>query len=169
MKQNFFLMYLLIVATQMLICNYFHVSPYITLSILPAAILCLPTRFGAIPAMLIAFFTGLIVDLLVDGVSGMNAAALVPVAFVRSLMYDSIFGKEIRLHGEDISLRKFGLVKFILSLLIVQSIFLGIYIMADGGAARPMIFNLLRFALSLVVCTALSLVIVHLLDPNERK
>ena len=46
MKQNYFIMYLIIVGVQLLICNYFHVTAYITLSLLPCAILCMPTKIG---------------------------------------------------------------------------------------------------------------------------
>lgn len=54
-------------------------------------------------------------------------------------------------------------------LAIAQSIFLLIYIWADGSAARPLMFNFLRFILSLLTGTILSLVTANLLDHNERK
>ena len=44
MKQNYFLMFFIILGVQLLICNYFYISPYITLSLLPCIILLLPTR-----------------------------------------------------------------------------------------------------------------------------
>ncbi len=55
MKQNYFLMFFIILGVQLLICNYYYISPYITLSLLPCIILLLPTRIGTLPAMLIAF------------------------------------------------------------------------------------------------------------------
>jgi len=80
MRHDRFLTYTIIVIAQMLICNYLHLSHYVTVSILPVAILCLPSRVESIPAMLIAFATGLAVDLLSDGLTGLNTLALVPVA-----------------------------------------------------------------------------------------
>lgn len=169
MKQNYFIMFFLTLCAQLLICNYFHISAYISLSILPVAILCLPTKIGAAGTMLIAFATGLGTDFLAEGLIGLNAAALVPVAACKRFICDSVFGKELILLGEDISMRKHGIGKVTFALLIVQGIFLIVYIWADGGPARPLAFNLIRFAASLVAGVGLSLVVAHMMDPNERK
>lgn len=169
MKQSFLIPYLLIVGVQMLICNYFHVSPYIVLSIVPAAILCLPASVSTAAAMFIAFATGLSIDLLAEGVLGLNTLALVPVAGSRRFLCEAIFGKEMTMSGEDISMRKYGTAKVAFAIAITQTIFLTLYIWADGASARPLIFNILRFALSLPAGTLICLVIAHLLDPNERK
>ena len=83
MRRNFTLAYLILVVAQVLICNYFHVTQYVMLSILPAMILCLPPKCGTTASLLIAFVTGLAVDFLADGVPGLNAMALLPVAMLR--------------------------------------------------------------------------------------
>ena len=58
MKQyNFFLTYALLVLIQMVICNYFHLSAYILLSILPVMVLCIPIRYSTTMALCIAFVT----------------------------------------------------------------------------------------------------------------
>ena len=119
--------------------------------------------------MLIAFATGLGTDFLAAGLIGLNAAAPVPVAACKRFICDSVFGKELILLGEDISMRKHGIGKVTFALLIVQGIFLIVYIWADGGPARPLVFNLIRFAASLVAGVGLSLVVAHMMDPNERK
>ena len=169
MKQNYFIMYLIIVGVQLLICNYFHVTAYITLSLLPCAILCMPTKIGPSSAMLIAFATGLTVDFLAEGIVGINALALVPVAGARRWIFDMIIGKEIIASGEDISMKKLGVGAMLPAIVIAQSIFLFIYIWADGASARPAMFNILRFVLSLITGSALSLIMAQMLDPNERK
>lgn len=169
MKQNFLMTYLLIVGVQMLICNYFHVSPYIVLNILPAAILCLPAEVGTAAAMVIAFASGLSIDLLAEGVLGLNTLALVPVAASRRFLCEAIFGEETTKFREDISMRKYGTAKVAFAITLLQTIFLTLYIWADGAAARPVIFSILRFAASLTASTLASLVIANLLDPNERK
>lgn len=169
MKQNFMTMYILIVVVQLLICNYFHVSAYLTLSLLPCAILCLPMKIGTSLAMLIAFVTGLTVDFLAEGIIGLNALALVPVAGARRGICELVFGKELIASGDDVSMRKYGVETMIIALVLAQSLFLLIYIWADGASARPIMFNILRFIISLIVGIALSLVIAQMLDPNERK
>ncbi len=169
MKQNFLIMYLLIAGAQLLVCNYFHISSYIVLSLLPAAVFFLPTGIGTAAAMFIAFATGLSVDLLAEGVLGLNALALVPVAASRRFLRDAVFGKELSVSGEDISMRKYGVGKVSFAMMVSQAVFLIIYLWADGAPARPALFNVLRFLSSLVAGTLVSLAIAHLLDPNERK
>lgn len=169
MKQNYFMMFLLILGVQLLICNYFHISAYITLSILPCAILLLPTRYGTITAMIMAFGAGLAVDLLAEGTSGINVAALVPVAACRRGICNLVFGKELTLTGEDISFMKYGVWRMSIALIMAQAIFLVIYIWADGALVRPVTFNTFRFVLSVATGTALSLIVAQMLDPNERK
>lgn len=169
MKQNYLMMFLLILGVQLLICNYLHVSAFLTLSILPCAILLMPTRYSPAAAMVLAFAAGIAVDTLAEGVSGLNALALVPVAGARRWICGSIFGKELAVTGEDVSMMKYGTGKMALATAIAQSIFLLIYIWADGASARPFFFNALRFSISLIVGTLVSLLIANLLDPNERK
>lgn len=67
MKKNFFLYYILLVIAQVLISEWFTFSPYLTLSILPVLVLCIPTRYSTIASMLIAFATGFAVDFLSEG------------------------------------------------------------------------------------------------------
>ena len=169
MKQNYIMMFLLIVGVQLLICNYLHISTFLTLSILPCAILLMPTRYSPVVAMLLAFVSGLAVDTLAEGVAGLNALALVPVAGARRWICGFIFGKELTSTGEDVSMMKYGMGKMAVAIFIAQFIFLMIYIWADGSEARPFMFNALRFSVSLVAGTLTSLIIANLLDPNERK
>lgn len=169
MKQNYIMMFLLIVGVQLLICNYLHISTFLTLSILPCAILLMPTRYSPVVAMLLAFVSGLAVDTLAEGVTGLNALALVPVAGARRWICGFIFGKELTATGEDVSMMKYGTGKMALAIFIAQFIFLMIYIWADGAGVRPLMFNALRFSVSLVAGTLISLIIANLLDPNERK
>ncbi len=169
MKQSYLWSFLLVLGVQMLICNYFHISAFITLSILPCAIMLLPTRYSPVETMLIAFISGLAVDFIADGVIGLNALALVPVAASRRGVFRLVFGSELLASEEDVSMMKYGISKMTIALFIVQSIFMAIYICADGAGARPMLFNLARFAASTTVGTAISLVIANILDPNDRK
>ena len=108
MRHNYGITFLLLAAIQLLICNYLNISAYITISLLPVLILCFPTRFSTLSAMLVAFATGLATDLLAEGTIGLNVFALLPVAAVRRTLCDWIFGQEISLLDEDISIRKFG-------------------------------------------------------------
>lgn len=168
MKQNFFLYYILLVIAQVLLCEWFNLSAYVMLSILPAMALCIPTRYSTTVAMLIAFVTGLSVDFLAGGVMGLNILALVPVAAVRERVIRFIFGAEPIVRGDSFSIKKYGLEKVITAIVISQAIFLAVYILADGAAVRPMLFSLLRFLCSLAAGTFVSVFIVDILTEERR-
>ena len=104
-------MYILLVIIQILITNYCRFSMLTTVSILPVMILCLPLSVGTIPAMLIAFATGLSTDWLSEGILGLNALALVPVAAVRKPVILLFLGKDLIERQEPISIQKNGLAK----------------------------------------------------------
>lgn len=170
MKQyNFFLTYALLVIIQMVICNYFHLSSYVFLSILPVMVLCIPIRISTPAALLIAFATGFLVDLLSEGLLGINTLSIVPVAFLRKVIIQLVFGEEVFARNEDFSIKKSGLGKVTIALLIAQGLFLLIYILADGAGTRPFSFNLLRFVLSLVAGYAVSILLVDTLAPDTSR
>jgi hypothetical protein len=168
-KGGYYFVFLLLVAVQMLICNYMNLSPYLMLSILPVMILCVPLRLPTFWTLLLAFATGGAVDLLSEGLLGLNALALVPVAFIRKEVIHLIFGGELFARKEDFSIRKNGFGKVALAVFLVQALFLVIYIWADGAGTRPFAFNALRFGISLVAGWAVSLLIVDILAPDTRK
>lgn len=169
MKQNFFLYYILLVIAQVLICEWFNLSAYVMLSILPVLVLCIPTRFSTTTSLLIAFATGFMVDFLAEGVLGLNILALVPVAAAREHVIRFIFGDEPLIREDSISIKKYGIGKMIFAIVLVQSLFLIIYIIADGAGARPFFFNFLRYICSLLAGTALSVFIVDILTSEERR
>ena len=168
-KAGFWMVYLLLAIVQMLICNYFHLTPYVLLTILPVMVLCIPIRVSTVGAMCVAFATGLAVDLLSEGVLGLNVLALVPVAFARTSVIRLIFGAELFSRKEDFSIRKSGFGQVALAILLVQSLFLVVYIWADGAGTRPFLFNLIRFAASLAAGFLASILIVDTLAPDSRK
>lgn len=164
-SQNFGIIFVLMVIIQIVL----QFSPYIILSLLPAMILCLPLGIGNITAMLFAFASALTVDWLSEGLIGINAAALLPVAFCRKGIIRIFLGEDIITRKDNFSLRKYGAAKISVLLITVLVIYLGIYIILDGAGTRPMWFNTTRFLLSLACNLPLSLVIVQILMPDERK
>ena len=84
--QNFGLIYFLMVLGQMVLCNFADISPLMLLTMLPAMIICVPLTVSTPLCMILAFATGLSVDWLSEGLVGINAAALVPVAMMRKLL-----------------------------------------------------------------------------------
>ncbi|MBQ9185701.1 MAG: hypothetical protein IJ151_09570 [Bacteroidales bacterium] len=163
-----FLSVALLVAAQALICNYLHISMYLTLSLLPAIAICIPSRISTIKAMLIAFAAGFAVDFAAEGVLGLNVVALLPVAGLRKTICNAIFGEEVRARDEDFSIKKYGPAKVIFAVAIAQAIFLFIYVWADGGVTRTLEENLTRFIVSLIAGTMLSVMIANMLTREDR-
>lgn len=168
-RTNFGISYFLLVIIQLLICNYFQFTPFMSFTILPAMIICIPLSISTPIAMLIAFGTGLTVDWLAEGLIGINAASLIPVAFARKTIIRLVLGDDIISREEGFSYRKNGLEKIAMITLIAYVIFFVIYIHFDGAGTRPFWFNLVRFNLSLLFSMILGLIVVGRLAYDERK
>lgn len=166
---EFWLVYILLLAGQLLLGNYFNLTPYLTLTILPVMVLCISIRTGPVGAMLIAFATGLTVDLLCEGVIGLNAFALVPVAFLRNPIIRLVFGGEMFARGEDFCPRRNGMAKAALATLLVTALFLVLYIWADGAMMRPLWFDAARLGASFAGSSVLSILSLGALAPDTRK
>ncbi|MBO5419117.1 MAG: hypothetical protein J6A22_03435 [Bacteroidales bacterium] len=167
--QNFGILFFLLVIAQIVICNYLQLTPYAIPTILPAMILCLPLGIGTIGTMLIAFAAGLSVDWLSEGILGLNAAAILPVAFIKRWVIRMFLGEDILTRNDSFTFRKNGVVKISAILLVSTAVFLLIYTYLDGAGTRPFWFNAVRFTVSLAVNWVLSLVVVNLLMPDDRK
>lgn len=165
----FWLNYVLLVIAQLLLSNFLRVSPYMMVTILPLMVLCISIRVGTVGAMFIAAATGLTVDFLTEGLIGINTISLVPVAFLRNGIIRLVFGNELFARGEDFSPNRNGFSKTVLALFLAQSLFLLIYIWIDSAGMRPLSFNALRFAVSLVTGMLVSLMCLGLMAPDPRR
>lgn len=167
-NQNFGIVYILLVIAQMAISNYFRISPFIYVTVLPVIVLCIPLKINTVLAMVTAFATGLAVDFMAEGVAGLNALALVPVALVRHPILKMVIGAEVLDKNDRLNIRTTGPGKVLLATGLATALFLIIYILADGAGARPAWFNAVRFAASLACDTALALLVVHVMNPDVR-
>ncbi len=168
-NQNFWLLYLLLALAQLIITNYCTFTPYLSVSLLPALTMCIPTGISTIPGMLIAGVTGLCIDLLSEGLIGLNMAAILPVAFMRRGMIGLFLGKDLIIRGDQFSISKNGAGKVLLLMFIAASIYLSIYIFLDGAGARDTWFNLQRYLYSIVPDMLLCLLITNILNKEDRR
>ena len=166
---NFGLMYVLILICQIILCNYAHFGPYVILTLLPAMILCIPTNVGTVLCMFIAFASGFATDWLAEGLLGLNAAAILPVALLRKGAIRIFLGEDIITRNDSFSIRKNGLGKVSSALLSMTAIFLAAYIFLDGAGTRPFWFCAIKFGVSLVCNWALGLLIIRTLTTDDRK
>lgn len=153
---RYFLLFLILVVAQILLNDFLNLSQYLVLSILPMLILCLPIRFGTISTMIIAFLTGFAVDFFSSGMIGMTSLALVPLALMRRGIIVLVFGEEVYSRGENISMRRQGVLKMGLGILIASAVFFTILIAVDLAGTHSFWFFLLKLALSCLVSTIVS-------------
>jgi hypothetical protein len=168
-SQNFGILYILLIICQIIMSNYTNLGPYITLTMLPAMVLCIPTGISTVVCMFIAFASGLSVDWLSEGFLGLNAAALTAVALVRKGLIRFFLGEDIIIRNDSFSIRKNGLVKVSSALITATVVFLAIYIFLDGAGTRPTWFNLAKFGASLSCNWLLGLLVINILVPDDRK
>ena len=169
MRKGFWIAYSLLFIAQLLLCNYFVFTPWMTATLLPAMVLCIPLNIGTTGAMLIACLTGLGVDLLSEGVIGLNALALVPVAFARKRIISIVFGQDLITMEKLFTIRRNGLTAVLTALLIGLSIFLAIYVWADAAGTRSFGFCATRFGASLAVSMIFCVLTVRVLTPSDSR
>jgi hypothetical protein len=167
--QNFGLLFFMMVLGQMVLCNFAGFSPYIMLTMLPAMIVCVPLTVSTPLCLLLAFATGLSVDWLSEGLIGINAASLVPVAMMRKPLIRFFLGEDLITRSDSFSFRKNGIGKISLVLIVSLLIFLGIYVFLDGAGTRPTWFNLTRMGLSLLCNYVLALIVTNILTVDDRR
>lgn len=169
MKNSFTLTYILLTVAQMILSNYFHFTPYMMITLLPVMVLCIPTKTDTIAAMLIAFLTGLSVDFFAEGTLGINALSLVPVALLRKPIISMLFGNEPFEQKESVTVRKYGMARVSLAIILMTSVFLLIYILADCAGTRPFWFIGTCLSLSLLASYLSSILIINLLTYEDRR
>ncbi len=170
MKRNeFWKAYVLLLIAQLIISNYFRFTPFVMLSILPVMILSVPIRVNRFVLLLLAFASGLLVDWLSEGLLGLNALALVPVAYARNSVLRIVFGNELMARKEDFSVNSNGLASVIMAIAMVQALFLIIYIWMDSAGSRTFLFNSGRFLASLAAGVLVSLLTLNVLATETRR
>ncbi len=167
--QNYGLIFIILLICQVLLCNYTNLGPYVMLTMLPAMILCLPTRINAAACLVIAFACGFATDWLADGLLGLNVAALLPVALIRKGTIRIFFGEDLIVRNDSFSIRKNGLGKVSFALVMLTAIFLAVYIFLDGAGTRPFWFCAIKFGVSLVCNWGLGLLVIKALTTDDRK
>ncbi len=166
---KFWTTYVILVLCQLVICNFFNFSPLVFLTLLPAMVLCIPVRVGVPWAMVIAFATGLVVDFTSDGLLGLNALALVPVAFARNAILIITLGKNISGEPENPDFKTKGFAKVAIAAMLAVGLFCLLYTVFDGAGARPFGFLAIRFLISSVVSFLLGLLVIRAMATDEIK
>lgn len=154
--------YSLLVLLQVVLSHLFQTGPLLVLTLLPVMVLGLPAEWSTLHCMSVAFFSGLAVDLMADGLVGLNAFALLPVAYIRRFLMKKAFSEELVERGERLSWKKWGWRPFLLCTLLNTALFLLLYITVDAAGTRSILFSLEAFGLSLAVNLVLAVPVLAL-------
>ena len=160
---RFILVYVLMLVVQVLLCNYFGLSRYLLISVLPVLVLMLPRSMGVVLSMLVAFASGLAVDFFSTGMLGITSFALVPVALGRKALINMVFGTEVLSRDDELSISRFGLPKMTVAILQSCAAFFFLYIWVDAAGTIGFWPSVLRWLLSVLVSTPVCLYISRLL------
>ena len=167
MKQGrFILYYVLLLIAQILLCNYFGLSRYVLVSVLPVMILLLPRGMNVVVTMLIAFITGFAVDFFSTGMLGITSFALVPVALTRGLFIGMVFGEDVSSRDEELSISRMGLPRMLLAIILTCALFFMLYVWVDSAGTVRFWRAFLRFLLSVLVSTPVCAYVSRLLRPE---
>ena len=158
--KRFILLYVILTVIQIVFNNFFGLSRYVLISVLPVLVLMLPARYGRIAAMLVAFATGFIVDFFSTGMLGITSLALVPVALVGRPITGAAVARE------DITFKRLGIVGMSYSVALVCAIFFFIYIWADVAGTVGFWPCALRFLLSVLASTLVGVLMARQIRPE---
>ena len=163
---RFILVYVILTVVQIILANFFGLSRYLLISVLPVLILMLPKDMGAVVSMLVAFATGFAVDFFSTGLLGITPLALVPVALMRRPLAGLVFGDDQAFRKDELTLARMGIIKLTLAVVIACTVFFIIYIWVDSAGTVGFWTAALRILLSVVVSTPVCIFVSGLLRPE---
>lgn len=151
--------FVLLFLVQLVISDYVHLGPWICLNLIPLLILLIPLSYRPHAVLLIAFGLGLGLDLLSDGVPGLNAFAAVLAAAPRKFFYRTMVNADRQDKTEVPLMGEVGLVKYLKYLAVLTAIYLVAYVLVDCISFRPAGFIALKVIASWLASTALCLLL----------
>ena len=158
--------FVLLMAIQLLVLNHVYLGGYVMPMLYVLFILMLPTNTGRIPMLLIAFGTGLIVDVM-NNMLGFHALACTVVAMMRILFADRILTR-----GEPVTIETPGIYSvtpqyFISYLMLMLGAFYFIFYLLEIFDFRSFGGVLLATIASTVVTTLMAVLYQYIFLKKE--
>ncbi len=152
---------IIMLIAQILISDFVNIWPLLYITIFPLFVISIPLSVNRSLYMLIAFLYGLCIDIFADGVIGLNAAALVAMAYPRLFFAKLVLSKANveSLENQSLTSRLIELPKYSLIVLFEYSAFFLVYSILDSYGNVPLSFALIRFATCIIVNTILTIII----------
>ena len=154
------IIYIALLMLQVIINNYLYLGPLVYICLIPLLVVYLPLDQKPFVSLLIAFGLGLAVDILSDGVLGLNAGAATLVALIYKRLFYPIFQKNTYSKRFIPPVRESNLWHHVLYLLIIYAIYFLFYISFDGLALSTILVSSARYR----ICVAVNLVLALAVD-----
>lgn len=150
----------LLIICQILLSEYVNIWPLLYIAIFPQFIILLPPAINRTVHLLIAFALGMAIDIFADGVLGLNAAALVAMAYLRPSFIKITLSKanldttdNLPLLPRTVEIQKLAVLNgFMLA------IFFLVYILLDSAGMFPFWYTILKIAVCVIVNCIISLI-----------
>lgn len=156
-NRTFFILFSVVVfILQLIICDALDFGPYVFVCFIPLLVITLPRDRKAPATMLIAFLLGLLLDLLSDGVPGLNAASAVLVAFFRDPLYRALINRDRQNKEVFATAKTAGGKKYLAYLASSVGIYMLAYVILDSFGLSPVVLSSIKFVASTVATTLVS-------------
>jgi len=144
---------------QVIINNYVNLGPMIYVCLIPLLIIYLPLDQRPYISLIIAFGLGLIIDILSDGVLGLNAGAATLVALVYKPLFYPVFQKNNYSKKYIPPVRESDIWHHMLYIAIILAIYFLFYIAFDGLAKTTLLTSFLRYLVNIAVNLAIAIIV----------
>ena len=153
------IIYAVVILLQVIINNYVNLGPIIYICLIPLLVIYLPLDQKPYLTLIIAFGLGLLIDILSDGVLGLNAGAATLIALVYRPLFYPVFQKNNYSKKYIPPVRESDIWHHILYLLIILAIYFLFYIIFDGLARTTLVTSLLRYLVNVAVNLAVATIV----------
>lgn len=151
---------ILLVICQILLSEYVNIWPVLYIAIFPQFIVLLPPSVNRSLCLLIAFALGIAIDFTADGVLGLNAAALVAMAYTRPFMLKLTLSRSGIESSDNMPLlpRTVEPQKLALLNLLMHAVFFTVYVVLDSAGSFTLWYTLFKIALCIIANTIISMI-----------
>jgi cbb3-type cytochrome oxidase subunit 3 len=155
-------------ALQILIISQMQLSYYINPYVHLLFLLTLPNSISLVVLLLLAFASGLLLDMFLDTM-GLHAAASVLMAFCRPYLLNVLTPKGNYEATQNPNINSHGITWFAVYLSIHTLIYESFYFMLEVFSFHNFSQTLIKIILSVVFSVVLMMLLAFLFSPNKRK
>lgn len=159
-KVKYFYIAIVLLVCQIVLGGYLNIMPILYIAFFAQLFLLLPHAMDRGITLVYAFIYGICIDLLADGVLGLNGAALVAMAYLRTPILKLVLSRANIENNESLPLtsKYIELPKLVLISILCHLIFFSVYVLLDSAASFTLLYTVMKILLCTVVNSIISVV-----------